>query len=142
MLNLHAIVRGPIQAVNADRTVIYLASTGYAPNAAGQQVPQYATPVTVRAQIQPPSGEDLKHMEFLNIQGTKRVVYLYSNPSAQDRVDAQGGDLLQFPQFTGQPVDNWLIAGRDETWDVSDEGWSKVYAVLQTDRSSVVPLAV
>lgn len=141
-LNLHAITRAAVQSVNADRNALYLASTGYTPDGAGRQVPKYAPGIVVRVQLQPPSGRDLRHMEYLNIQGTTRVAYLYSNPGGVDRVDARGGDLLQFPQFTGAPTDNWLIVHVDETWDVPNEGWSKVYLVLQTDRSSVVPVAL
>lgn len=136
-LSLHNIVRGAIQAVNQDRTAVYLQSTGYTPNASGQQQPAYATGQVVWAQIQPPSGRDLRHMEFLNIQGTTRVVFLFSDPQAIVRVDARGGDLLQFPQFTGAPFDNWLVTFVDETWDVGSNGWSKVYVTLQTDRSSI-----
>jgi len=118
VLNLHGIVRGAVQAVNRDRTVAYLESLGYVPNASGRQVPAYGPPLVKWAQIQPPSGRDLRHMEFLNIQGTTRVVYLYSDPLAIVRVNAQGGDLLQFPQFSGAPFDNWLITHVEETWDV------------------------
>jgi len=133
-LNLHSTVRGAVNAVNADVTVAWLKSTGYSVTAAGKQVPQYQPAVNVKAQVQPPSGRDLRHLEFLNIQGTIRTVFMFSDPLAIVRVDAKGGDLLQFPQFTGAPVDNWLIAHVDETWDVDSGGWSKVFAVLQTDR--------
>jgi hypothetical protein len=148
-VNLHATVRAAIQSINPDITAAYLQSTGYTVNAAGQQQPSYAAPVNVRCQVQPPSGRDLRHMEFLNIQGTTRTVFLYSNPQAIDRVDARGGDLLQFPQFSGAPVDNWLVTATPETWDVgtnqaaasqlptpppSVSGWTKLYVVLQTDR--------
>lgn len=117
-LNLHATVRAAVQGVNRDITAVYLKSTGYAPNAAGKQVPSYAAALPVQAQVQPPSGKDLRHMEFLNIQGTTRTVFLFSNPQAIVRVDARGGDLLQFPQFAGAPNDNWKIAAVAETWDV------------------------
>lgn len=132
-LNLHSIVRGAIQAVNADRPVVYLQSTGYTV-VNGVQTPSYAAAVTLQAQIQPPTGKDLQHVEFLNLQGTIRTVWMYSNPQAISRVDVRGGDLLQFPQFTGAPVDNWLIEHVDETWDVTGGGWSKVFVTLQTDR--------
>lgn len=150
-LNLHATVRGAIQSLNPDISAMYLASTGYSPNSAGKQVPQYAAPVTVKIQAQPPTGKDLKHMEFLNIQGTTRTVFLYSDPEAIDRVNAKGGDLLQFPQFSGAPADNWLVKAIAETWDVgtnnaassqlpdpppSYSGWTKLYVTLQTDRPS------
>jgi hypothetical protein len=121
-LNLHATVRGAIQSVSRDIPASYLASTGYTPNTAGRQVPNYAAPVTVQIQIQPPTSKDLRHMEFLNIQGTTRVAYLYSNPDAIKRVDAKGGDLLEFTSFVGDPVDKWLVAAVPERWNVGQNG--------------------
>ena len=135
-LNLHSAVRGMIQAVNADISATYLQSTGYTLNASGQQVATYAQAQTVQIQVQPPSGRDLQHMEFLNLQGVVRTVFLYSNPQAVDRINVQGGDLLQFPQFHGEPVDNWLVTYVDQTWDVGLTGWTKLIVTLQTDRPS------
>ncbi len=147
-LNCHAAVRGAIQALNPDISATYLASTGYSVNEGGQQTPAYAAPVTVKIQAQPPTQRDLKHMEMLNLQGTTRTVFLYSNPEGIDRVNAKGGDLLQFPQFSGAPVDNWKVEAAAETWDVGTNsaaasalpaspptsGWTKLYVVLQTNR--------
>lgn len=135
-LNLHSAARGMIQAVNADISATYLQSTGYTLNASGQQVATYAQAQTVQIQVQPPSGRDLQHMEFLNLQGVVRTVFLYSNPQAVDRINVQGGDLLQFPQFHGEPVDNWLVTYVDQTWDVGLTGWTKLIVTLQTDRPS------
>ena len=136
-LNLHDIVRPAIQAVNPDTPAKWLVSTGYTPNAAGKQIPAYATPVRVRAQVQPPSGKALRHAEFVNIQGTLRSVYMYGAPSAVSRVDAKGGDLVQFPQVVGAPVDNWLVfLVEEQGWNVNDGAWSRVAVVLQTDRPS------
>ncbi len=135
-LNLHSAARGMIQAVNADISATYLQSTGYTPNASGQQVATYAQAKTVQIQVQPPSGRDLQHMEFLNLQGVVRTVFLYSNPQAVDRINVQGGDLLQFPQFHGEPIDNWLVTYVDQTWDVGLTGWTKLIVTLQTDRPS------
>lgn len=135
-LNLHNAVRGMIQAVNADISATYLQSTGYTLNASGQQVATYAQAQTVQIQVQPPSGRDLQHMEFLNLQGVVRTVFLYSNPQAVDRINVQGGDLLQFPQFHGEPIDNWLVTYVDQTWDVGLTGWTKLIVTLQTDRPS------
>lgn len=135
-LNLHATVRGAIQAVSRDRPITYLQSTGYSPNGSGKQVPQYAAPITIQGNIQPPSGRDLRHMEYLNIQGTTRVVFLYSDPKAISRVDARGGDLLQFPQFTGAPVDNWLITHVDESWDVGQNALVTFNALATLEEGS------
>jgi hypothetical protein len=141
-LNLHGTVRAAIQSVNADITATYLASLGYTVNGAGKQLPQYAAPASVQIQVQPPSGKDLRHLEFLNIQGTTRTVFLYNDPQAAVRVDARGGDILQFPQFNGAPIDKWLVIEVAETWDVGSNGplitaangWSKLFVQLQTDR--------
>ena len=133
-LNLHQITRGAINAVNADTQCTYYPSTGFTPNAAGKQVPNYGPAQAVYAQIQPPSAMDLKHLEFMNIQGTIRSAWLYGDPQGISRIDARGGDLLQFPQYTGNPIDNWLIVKPDETWPVGNGDWSKVFLVLQTDR--------
>lgn len=135
-LNLHGIVRGAIQAVNADVSASYLQSTGWTENSAGKPIPTYAAAVDVQVQVQPPSGRDLQHINLLNLQGVIRSVWLFSDPQAINRVNARGGDLLQFAQFAGAPVDNWLVAAVDETWNVTGGGWSKLYCVLQTDRPS------
>lgn len=147
-LNLHATARAAIRTVNRDVPAFFYASAGYGSDASGRQVPKYQQPIDVLVQSQPPSGRDLRHMEYLNIQGITRVVFVYSDPHAIRRVDAKGGDLLQFSGFVGEPVDNWLVAAVAEHWDVGTNnaalsqlpasppvsGWSKLYCVLQTDR--------
>jgi hypothetical protein len=132
-INLHSAVRPAINAVNPDISCQYLRSTGYTVDAAGKQIPAYAPARTIRAQVQPPSGKTLQHPNNLNIQGTIRSVYLYGEPQAIVRVDGKGGDLLQFPQYPGAPVDNWLLTMLEEAYDPL-RGWSKVTVTLQTDR--------
>lgn len=155
MLNLHATVRSAIQSVNPDVAAVYYESTGYEANAAGQQIPQYADAFLVQIQVQPPSGKDLRHMEFLNIQGTTRVAYVYSNPSSISRLRVKGGDILEFSGFAGGAVDRWLVTRVDERWNVGTNnidsgelpvtppgqptsGWSKLWLVLQPDAALAV----
>jgi hypothetical protein len=134
-LNLHNIVRPVIRAVNEDTPAKWLVSTGSTPNLAGKQIPSYAAPVCVRAQVQPPSGKALRHAEFMNIQGTTRSVYMYGEPAAIGRVSAKGGDLLQFPGVVGGPIENWLVTMVEEKgWNLDDGSWCRVMVVLQTDR--------
>lgn len=137
-LNLHATVRAAIQSVNPDITAQYIASKGYTANLAGRQVPQYQAPVNVRIQVQPPSGKDLRHAEFLNIQGSIRTVFLYSDPEAIVRVNAQGGDLLQFPQFVGQPVDKWLVRAVAEKWNVGQNGLNSFTGVATLNGTNLL----
>lgn len=132
-MNLHGIVRGPINSVNPDRTAVYLASTGSTPTADFKQTPSYAAPVTVRIQIQPLGRDELKHIERLNLQGVFRTIYMFGNTQGIVRVLAQGGDLLQFAPFAGQAVQNWKVVYVDGPWNVEDGGWTKLIVCLQTD---------
>lgn len=133
-LNLHSAVRQVIPALNADITAYWYQSKGCLIGSDGRQQPAYQPAVTVQAQIQPPSGRDLKHIEYLQLQGVIRTVWMFSDPQAIVRVNAAGGDLLLFPQWAGAPNDTWLVAQMQESWNVDGGGWSKVFAVLQTDR--------
>lgn len=135
-LNLHSAVRGAIPAVNPDIPALWLRSTGYTVDANGKQVPGYAAPCRILVNAQPPSGKALNHANYMNIGGTTRSVYMFSDPQSVVRIDAKGGDLLQFPQWRGAPVDNWLVTLIEEAYAVDEGGWSKVMVVLQTDRPS------
>ena len=133
MINLHAAVRGPINAVNPDSLVDWLVSTGYTTGAAGKRAPTYSPAASVMAQIQPLSRKDLEHRDMQNIQGITRGVYLFGNAQGVVRVDAKGGDLLKFPQVRGGVAQTWLVAAVLETWAPDAAGWCKVGVVLQVD---------
>jgi len=133
-LNLHSLVRGAINSVNADRPALYLRSIGATSNADFSQTPGYAPPVNVRVQIQPLGKEELRLIERLGLQGIFRTVYMYGNTQGLVRVLAQGGDLLQFAPFQGQAVQNWKVVGPvDGPWNVENGGWTKFIVCLQTD---------
>lgn len=133
-MNLHGIVRSAINSVNSDKPALFLASTGNTVNADFSQTPSYATGVPVRIQIQPLGKEELRHVEKLNLQGVFRTVYMFGNTQGIVRVNAQGGDLLQFAPFQGQAVQNWKTVGPVAgPWDVEYGGWTKLVVCLQTD---------
>ena len=121
-LNLHRIVRGAITAVNPDEMVVVSESTGYTTSADGTPVPSYNSYQTP-AQLQPPSGKDLKQIDGLNLQGTLRSVYFYGDVEAIVRSLKKGGD-----KFTRCDGSVWLVNQVLETWD---PGWCKVIATLQ-----------
>jgi hypothetical protein len=138
-MNLHSIVRGAISYVNPDRTALYLKSTGAVSNADYSQTPSYAAGVPVRIQIQPLDKEGLRHVEKLNLTGVFRTIYMYGNTQGVVRVQAKGGDLIQFRTFQGEPVQNWKVVEPDGPWNVEYGGWTKIIVVLQTDTPVTVP---
>lgn len=135
-LNLHALVRGAVQSINRDTFGWWYRSNGNLQSATGdgRQVPAYLAPIPVKLQVQPPSGKDLQFIDYLQLQGVIRTVFMFGLPQGIVRVNQLGGDLLLFPQRRGAPNDVWKIEQPAESWDVDDCGWTKLFAVLQTDR--------
>jgi hypothetical protein len=132
---LHAAVRSVIPAINPDVAGWWYRSSGSVQDpTTTRQVPTFQAPVSVQLQVQPPSAKDLRFAEFLQLQGVIRTVFMFSDPQGTVRVSQTGNDLLLFPQWAGTPNDTWLVARPDEGWNVDSGGWTKLFAVLQTDR--------
>jgi hypothetical protein len=126
-MNLHGIVRGAITTVNPDIVAAWSASNGNTVGADFSQTPGYAAPVNIKIQSQALSGKDLRHAEFLNLQGVLRTVYMYGNKQGIFRPEQLGGDLLAFPLVPNGPVLNWKIVEVGETWP----DWCRVTVCLQ-----------
>lgn len=124
-MNLHAIVRPAIGAINPDLLGSVLVCTGYTTAANGRQQPTYTRTDGVPMQIQALSSKEVEHLDSLNIQNVTRAVYINGNIEGIDRVLLKGGDLLVFLGET------WLVTTTLETWDVG--GWCKVAVTKQTD---------
>lgn len=126
-MNLHAIV-GPIVAVvNSTVSVSVQVSTGYTTDASGKRTAIYATAVTVPAQIQALTYSDIRQIEGLNLQGTRRGIYLYGEVDGLVRATNQGGDLI-----TDAAGNVWLVALVLEQWsDAGQPAWCKVAVTLQ-----------
>ena len=136
--NLHGLVRGAINTVNPDISAQWYVSTGATTAAGGKQTATYADPVTVRAQVQAVTGQDLRKYNFLQAQGVFRAVYMFGNPDAINRVESKGGDLLKFPQYPTGAVRTWLITKVDEPWTAGNGGlaWCRVIVTLQLDPAN------
>jgi hypothetical protein len=94
-LNLHGIVSASlIPGVNPLVPISIQRSTGYTTNADGTQVPTYASPVSVFAQIQALTYTDLTQIDGMNIQGERRSVYINGRTDAIIRGNREGGDLI------------------------------------------------
>lgn len=134
-MNLHGIVRGAITSVNPDMTGIWRQSAGATIATGGRTSPNYIDHEDMRFQVQALSGRDLQHANFLSMQGVKRSVYMFSDAQGVNRPNAEGGDLLIFPEHVGGPPRVWLVAQVFETWTPDATGFCKVGVVLQTDEA-------
>lgn len=126
-MNLHGIVRGAITTVNPDISATLLRSDGYATALGGKQVPKFLS-FSGKIQVQGVSAKDLEHIDFLNIQGVLRLVYLYGNWAGVVRADQKGGDIMKFAQIPGTAVQDWRVVNIKETWP----DWCSVIVQLQT----------
>ena len=124
-MNLHGIVAGAIGAVNPSLLGTVQVSTGYTQDAAGNQIPTYATTINVPMQVQALTFRDLKQIDGLNLTGTRRAIYLNGKLDGVVRVSAKGGDLITIP--SGASAGVWLTALVLEAW----ADWTKVAATLQ-----------
>lgn len=97
-------------------------SQGYSTAADGTQIPAYSAPVAAQAQIQALTFRDLQQIDGLNLNGTRRAIYLFGDIQGVVRVSSKGGDLITFADGS-----IWLTALALETWP----DWCKVAAVLQ-----------
>jgi len=125
-MNLRGIANQYTQVINPNISITWLKSNGYTTNAAGSRVPVQISTV-IQAQVQGITGGDLKHIDALTLQGVFRSVHMFGNPQGVVKVDAQGGDILQFPEVPNGPIRNWKVIHVAETWDT----WGRVIVAIQ-----------
>lgn len=126
-MNLHQIAGPIVGAVNPIVPVTLRVSTGNTIGDDGSMVPTYADPVSVSAQIQALTFKDLTQLDGLNLNGTRRAIYLYGEVDAIVRVSQKGGDLITFNNGSV-----WLTAQVLEQWDDGfTSAWCKVAVTLQ-----------
>jgi len=123
-VDLNRIAADLTQAVTPRLELTLQQSAGYTTNADGTRTPSYAAPVTGLGSVQALTYRDIQQIEGLNLQGTRRAIYLEGNWSGLVRAEKQGGDLITLPDGTV-----WLVALVLEHW----ADWTKVVATLQTD---------
>jgi len=126
-MNLRALANKVTQQVNQNISITWRQSTGFTTDQYYHRTPTFAD-VTVQAQVQALSGDDLRHVDGLNITGVMRKVYAYGDIEALVRSAQKGGDVLQFAPVAGQPVISWKVVQVTETWP----DWCSVIVVMQT----------
>lgn len=137
MINLRAIVNQVTRSINPNVTAILLRNLGSAKKAGGVRIPQYGKS-PIELQVQALSFSDLQLLDGLNIQGTRKAVYLTGAMFSVVRVDQKGGDLLIFENQLMPEGTTWLCAHVLEQWQDGQSGasWAKVAITLQ-DQSKV-----
>jgi hypothetical protein len=127
-MNLNAIVGPYVSAVNPWVVVSIQQSTGYTTSQDGRQVPSYAAPVAIQAQVQALQYNDMMQLDGINIEGERRAIYLNGNWDGVERPDGRGGDLITFPDGS-----IWLVVLVLENWGSTD-GWVKVAVTRQMNQ--------
>lgn len=127
MLNLHAIVRRPITMLHPDETVTWFQSIGQV-NVFGRIKPAYAEGVTLQAQIQTLSPDELQQREDTSKTEIHVKAYLVAQeatpPAGIIRIEARNGDFIQRADGTW-----WLITSVLE--EFAKSGWESVGMVQQ-----------
>lgn len=126
-MNLHRIVSGAVGAVNPRIYVSVQVSLGDSVNADFTTTPKFAPAVTVLAQVQPVTWRDIQQIEGLNLQGTRKSIYLNGQIDGLVRPTNQGGDIITFPDGTV-----WLVAMILEAFNIT-AGWTKA-AITQQNQ--------
>jgi hypothetical protein len=121
-MNLNSIVSGAVGAVNPRVPLSVQVSTGSTEGPDFKSVPTYAVAVTVMGQVQPVAWRDLAQLDGLNLQGTRRVIFLDGQVDGLVRVENKGGDLI-----TDASGNVWLVAIVLESWPT----WCRVAVTLQ-----------
>lgn len=129
-MNLQGITASAVSAVNPMVTAQLRVSTGNVTNPDFTISPSYAPAVPVQAQVQSLTYRDLQQTEGLNLQGTKRAIYLQGDVEGIVRPTNRGGDLINMPDGTV-----WLVVLVLEQWgqnaNTPAEQWCKVAVTLQ-----------
>jgi hypothetical protein len=123
-MNLHALASGAIGSINPFVIASIKVSTGYG-KVGYVQNPTYAAPINVSVQVQPLTGPDLKQLDGLNLNGTKRKLYLNGSLNGTVRVAGKGGDVITLTDGPNAGV--WLVVFVFEQWT----DWCSVCCTLQ-----------
>lgn len=124
-MNLHGIAAGAIGAVNPMVPGTIQVSTGYTTSGDGSRVPTYTTVEDIPMQVQALTFRDMQQTDSLNLQGTRRAIYIDGRVDGLVRPDNKGGDIITLTD--GPNAGTWLVVIVLETWP----DWTKVAVTLQ-----------
>lgn len=126
-MNWHGLVAGAIGTVNPFITGTVQVSTGSTVNPDGSQTPTYDTYSGVSMQVQALTYKDLQQIDGLNLNGTRRAIYMNGRADGVVRSLMKGGDLITIA--AGPNAGVWLVALMAEQWP----DWAKAIVTLQNE---------
>jgi hypothetical protein len=124
-MDLHGIAAGAINTVNPFVPATFQVATGtFVTSDSGKRTPNY-TSMAVSAQVQSLTYMDLKQLDGINMNGTRRAIYLKGAFNGVVRPTQKGGDLVTLTDGPNAGV--WLTAQVLEQWP----DWCKLAVTLQ-----------
>lgn len=134
MVNLRGIANSVTRAINPNVTAMLYRSTGSTKNADYSRTPNYsAQPIVL--QVQALSFGDLRQVEGVNLQGTRRSIFVNGAVAGIIRPAQKGGDIVVFPPTLLPEGPVWLVAMVLEQWP----DWAKFVITLQNVAASSNP---
>ena len=138
-MNLHALVRGAVQAVKPDTVLTLFRSIGVDesdPRGLGEA--QYLPGITVRGNVQSEGDAALNFSEHAGQNTVVRRIYLYAPKSPHERPWAMWRPLSRIGDIiVDEDGNHWFVDAVVE--DFSADGWVSVRATLQ---NAPIPMAI
>lgn len=127
MINLHNIVRGAINSINPDQSVILKINKGSVHQPGGILEPEFEEIETI-AQVQPIKSSEIQFINNYVAGATYNNFYFNGSVNGINRRKLTGGDIIVYNGF------EWYVDSQEEDWDTV--GWSKVRAVQQLPKEA------
>lgn len=125
-MNLHEVVSSAINAINPFQEISITSRGGYFTNEYGEREALENETITVMADIQPISSEDIKFINNYNQSSIYKSFYVSSDVHGINRPMAKSGDIVK---WNGQ---TYYVSSLKEGW-YDTCGWNHFIGVLQLE---------
>lgn len=125
-MNLHEVVSSAINAINPFQEITITSRGGYFVNDYGEREAIENKTITVMADIQPVSSEDIKFINNYNQSSIYKSFYVSADVHGINRPMVKSGDIVK---WNGQ---TYYITSLKEGW-YDTCGWNHFIGVLQTE---------
>lgn len=125
-MNLHEVVSSAINAINPFQEISITSRGGYFTNEYGEREALDNETITVMADVQPISSEDIKFINNYNQSSIYKSFYVSSDVHGINRPMAKSGDIVK---WNGQ---TYYVSSLKEGW-YDTCGWNHFIGVLQLE---------